>query len=139
MKVKGQRVTSLRQAAHNKGSPIAYAQALNRPRKPADTLLYKYEREGLKDNPLFQVFTDKQPHYNAKLSSYAYDFKGRVKEASVKNFQLVPLAKQGKGEVTNDFVLQFGKRNKDDFILDLQYPLSIFQGFGLALAAFDID
>ena len=57
----------------------------------------------------------------------------------MKNFQLVPLAKQGKGEVSNDFVLQFGKRSKDDFILDLQYPLSIFQGFGLALAAFDID
>ena len=101
-------------------------------------MLHRHE-QGLGDNAGFQVFTDKQPHYNAKLGSYAYDFKGRVKEASVKNFQLVPQARQGKGEVANDFVLQFGKRNKDDFILDLQYPLSIFQGFGLALAAFDLD
>jgi len=36
-------------------------------------------------------------------------------------------------------VLQFGKRSKQEFILDLQFPLSIFQGFGLALAAFDLD
>lgn len=129
----------LRPGAQGKAPRVAHVQALTRPRKHSETLLYKYECDGLRDNAAFQVFTDKKPHYNAKLSSYAYDFKGRVKEASVKNFQLVPLAKQGKGEVSNDFVLQFGKRNKDDFILDLQYPLSIFQGFGLALAAFDID
>lgn len=103
-------------------------------------MLHKYEVEGVKqNNPLFQIFTDKKPHYNPKLSSYAYDFKGRVKEASVKNFQLVPHHKQEKGQISNEYVLQFGKRNKTDFILDLQYPLSIYQGFGLALAAFDID
>lgn len=69
-------------------------------------MLHKYETMGVKqNNQMYQIFTDKKPHYNAKLSSYAYDFKGRVKEASVKNFQLVPHDKQGKGEITNEFVL----------------------------------
>ena len=50
-------------------------------------MLHKYVVDGVQENnPMFQIFTDKKPHYNAKLSSYAYDFKGRVKEASVKNF-----------------------------------------------------
>lgn len=58
-----------------------------KPRSTFETMLHKYEVGGVKHhNPMYQVFTDKKPHYNAKLSSYAYDFKGRVKEASVKNF-----------------------------------------------------
>ena len=66
----------------------------NRPRSNFETMLHKFEHDGVRDdNPMFQIFTDKKPHYNAKLSSYAYDFKGRVKEASVKNFQLVPFNK----------------------------------------------
>ena len=68
-----------------------------------------------------------------------YDFRGRVTEPSIKNFQLIPDIPEKREENQNDFVLQFGKRDKDQFILDIQFPLSIFQGFGLALATFDFE
>ena len=61
-------------------------------------------------------------------------------EASIKNFQLIPHHCDGlKTEQLADNVLEFGKRGKDEFILDLEFPLSIFQGFGLALSAFDTE
>ena len=31
-----------------------------------------------------------------------------------------------RGETLNEFVLQFGKRERDEFILDIQFPMSIF-------------
>lgn len=35
--------------------------------------------------------------------------------------------------------MQFGKTGKDSFILDCQFPFSIFQAFALALSAFEAD
>ena len=81
---------------------------------------------------------DNPPQWNPKSNTYVYDFKGRVTEPSIKNFQLIPES-DGPGLTSNEFVLQFGKREKDEFILDLQFPMSIYQGFGLALSAFDTD
>ena len=51
----------------------------------------------------------------------------------------IPVRKDQHMKTLGQFVLQFGKRAEDEFILDLQFPLSIFQGFGLALSAFDTD
>lgn len=47
-----------------------------------------------------------------------YDFKGRVTEASIKNFQLIPEIDGRKGNTLQDFILQFGKNGKNSFILD---------------------
>ena len=33
--------------------------------------------------------------------------------------------------------LQFGRTGKDEFILDVKWPLSPFQAFALALSSFD--
>ena len=49
--------------------------------------------------------------------------------ASVKNFQLV--------DEDGGMCLQFGRTGKDEFILDVQWPLSPFQAFALALSSFD--
>ena len=38
----------------------------------------------------YRLFVDNSPSWNAKCNSYVYNFKGRVTEASIKNFQLVP-------------------------------------------------
>jgi tubby-related protein 1 len=34
-------------------------------------------------------------------------------------------------------ILQFGRIGEDVFTLDVQYPMSILQGFGVALSSFD--
>jgi len=38
----------------------------------------------------FRTFVDNPPSWNPKHNSYVYNFKGRVSEASIKNFQLIP-------------------------------------------------
>jgi len=50
---------------------------------------------------------------------------------------MVPEADGRTGNTLGEFLLQFGKNGKDSFICDVQFPLSIFQAFGLSLAAFD--
>lgn len=53
--------------------------------------------------------------------SYVLNFKGRVMQASVKNFQVVH-------EEDNDYViLQFGRVTADTFTMDYQYPMSAIQ------------
>ena len=42
------------------------------------------------------MFIDNPPSWNAKCNSYVYNFKGRVTEASIKNFQLVPFVDVGR-------------------------------------------
>jgi len=62
-----------------------------------------------------------------------------VTKPSIKNFQLIPDADGRRGLTLTDFVLQFGKNGKDSFIVDVQFPFSIFQAFGLALSAFNTE
>lgn len=109
-----------------------------RPTNEKETLLSCYESNKGK-NTKFKVFVDNPPQWNPKTNTYVYDFKGRVTEPSIKNFQLIPEVDGRRGETLNEFVLQFGKRERDEFIIDVQFPLSIYQGFGLALSAFDTD
>ena len=119
-----------------------YCFSQNRPTRDRETFLWQFEN-GVTDGPnvkqQYQVFVDKKPEFIPKDNVYAYDFHGRFLKASIKNFQLVPKAAQEPGEVSNDFSMQFGKRSDSEFILDLQFPHSIYQGFGLALSAFDLD
>ena len=82
------------------------------------------------------VMCTKQPEYDESLKAYTLDFNGRVKEASVKNFQLVAWdhTTDRKG---GDLLLQFGKMSDDTFALDFAYPLSIHTAFAIALASID--
>lgn len=92
-------------------------------------------------NDKYRIFTDKPPTWNPKCNAYVYNFRGRVSQASIKNFQIVPhgQTRENSAEVRQDYIVQFGKRKDDEFILDVQFPFSIFQAFGLALSAFDAD
>jgi hypothetical protein len=68
-----------------------------------------------------------------------YDFKGRVTEPSIKNFQIIPEEDSKKGLTLSNFMMQFGKNGKNSFIMDVMFPFSVFQAFGLCLAAFETD
>ncbi len=78
-------------------------------------------------------------------NSFMLDFHDRVKEASIRNFQLI------KGGVFSGSIysinwivahkervlLQFGKVKKHEYIMDVQYPLSLLQAFGICLSVLD--
>lgn len=74
---------------------------------------------------------NKPPRWNEQVGAYVLNFNGRVTMASVKNFQLVDPEEQ------NAVVLQFGRVGKDDFTMDLQWPMSPFQAFAITLSSFD--
>ena len=77
-------------------------------------------------------FTNREPTFREDLGAYCLDFGGRVSMASVKNFQLVATEDLGMGNI-----LQFGRIQSDMFTLDVQWPLSIFQAFAIALSSCD--
>ncbi|BDA43848.1 probable protein king tubby at C-terminar half [Coccomyxa sp. Obi] len=77
------------------------------------------------------VLQNKAPRWNEALNAYCLNFKGRVTQASVKNFQLAA------ADDLETVLLQFGKVGKDMFTLDYRWPLSAVQAFGIALSSFD--
>lgn len=74
------------------------------------------------------VMTTKQPSIINGV--YQLNFGGRVKVASIKNFQMVHPTE------TEDVRIQFGKVSGDAFVLDFQAPLSACQALSIALAQF---
>jgi len=77
------------------------------------------------------IYQNKTPQWSHELGAYVLNFNGRVTMPSVKNFQL---AETSNG---NGFVLQFGRTEKEEFIMDLQWPMTPFQAFGITLSSFD--
>ncbi|CDW83825.1 tubby-like protein [Stylonychia lemnae] len=108
-----------------------------KPLKKEDTMIKRIEDPASSGN--FYAFVDNPPQWNPKTHGYHYDFKGRISEASVKNFQMIPYQDGQKGVNIRGFVAQFGRTNDNVFKLDAQYPFSIFQAFGLALTVFDCE
>ncbi|KAI3428445.1 hypothetical protein D9Q98_007272 [Chlorella vulgaris] len=79
------------------------------------------------------VLQNKAPHWNEGLRCWCLNFRGRVKLASVKNFQLV----RG-NDPAERVVMQFGKAEQDAFILDFNPTvLTALTAFGLVLSTFD--
>ncbi|CDW77632.1 tubby-related protein 1 [Stylonychia lemnae] len=120
------------------GNLVRMIQREWKPLKENDTLFEVFHKDGIR-NVNYQIFVDNPPTWNPKTNTYVYDFKGRVSQPSIKNFQLIPELDGRKKQTLKDFVLQFGKTGKNDFIVDVQYPFSIFQAFGQALSSFDTD
>jgi hypothetical protein len=58
------------------------------------------------------------------------NFFGRVKVASIKNFQLIDA-------LDGVVLLQFGRSGEDSFILDVIHPFTPIEAFGIALTVFD--
>jgi len=78
-----------------------------------------------------RVLENKKPKWNERNQAYVLDFNGRVEKPSVKNFQLVDPRDE------DDVIMQFGKVTDDTFNLDLEWPLSPYQAFCIALTSFE--
>jgi hypothetical protein len=112
-------------------------------RKPQD-LIQRYSSGGgggVKTAPLPPgpikvepvILKNKAPHWNDDLRCWCLNFRGRVKLASVKNFQLV-VADDSAEKIT----MQFGRVDKGVFILDFNpTKMSAVQAFAVALSTFD--
>lgn len=87
-------------------------------------------KDGDSQNNLI-TFVNKNPSWNEKIKAYTLNFDGRVTMESVKNFQLIDESDQEK------IYLQLGRTGKDEFILDLQWPISPLHAFAFALSSFD--
>ncbi|QDZ18240.1 tubby-like protein [Chloropicon primus] len=102
------------------------------------------------------VLKSLEPQWREDLQSYVLDFKGRVTEASVKNFVMadskasktIAGAKMDDGSSkvgktvravlpSKKEVVIFGKRGKNEFSLDVAAPCSILQAFAMAIASTD--
>lgn len=103
-----------------------------KPIEKEDSMIDKY-KEGKKEMML--VFHNKEPKWNETVQAYVLNFNGRVDQASVKNFQLIINQSSEKDE--NYIFMQFGKIGKNDFNMDVQWPLSIFQAFAISLSSID--
>ena len=114
------------------GDPVKVWQPLHNKSNDSmlDCLKQKIEEEVPKsmDERLLRL-ESKQPAWDQTMQRFFLNFNGRVTMASVKNYQLE--------DANGDVCLQFGRTGKDEFILDVQWPLSPFQAFALALSSFD--
>jgi hypothetical protein len=74
------------------------------------------------------VLTNKAPQRTQSTHrGYRLNFGGRVKLASVKNFQIIA------DHAPDDVLMQFGKVAKDEFICDYQMPFTPVQAFAVCL------
>ena len=76
--------------------------------------------------------SNKRPRWDAGQKGHVLNFKGRVTESSVKNFQIE--CPKETGEKT---MLQFGRVKKNVFALDYGWPLSAVQAFAICLSSMD--
>jgi hypothetical protein len=86
------------------------------------------------------ILQNKAPLWNEQSKSWCLDFKGRVKEASDKNFQLVAAAAVGPSHNVSPakqerIILQCGMIEKDIFFMDYSYPMSTFEAFTIFLTS----
>ena len=98
------------------------------PHKKKDNI-YNRWKKGKRDG-LGQLI-NKPPKWSEEYQAFVQNFYGRVKIASVKNFQLIDESKP------EHIFLQFGKVSEHFFTMDFQYPLTPAQAFMICLSSFD--
>nr|XP_004610657.1 unnamed protein product [Sorex araneus] len=98
------------------------------PRNDHESLLSKWRNKAM-DNLI--ELRNKAPVWNNDTQSYVLNFRGRVTQASVKNFQIVH------ENEPSYIVMQFGRVAEDEFTLDYNYPLCALQAFAIGLSSFD--
>jgi len=96
-----------------------------------DELPAKFKNEDDPRQNGFITLINKPPTWNDAVGAHTLDFRGRVTQSSVKNFQLVDEQNQ------DEILMQFGRVDKDVFTLDYQYPFSAYQAMAIALSSFD--
>ena len=76
------------------------------------------------------ILRNKEAKIRPDTGAYVLDFGGRATFPSVKNFQLVPPGSE-------EIMLQFGKIGKDEFTMDVRWPMSPAQALGICLSCFE--
>mmetsp|Transcript_27289 Transcript_27289/g.33132 ORF Transcript_27289/g.33132 Transcript_27289/m.33132 type:complete len:494 (+) Transcript_27289:271-1752(+) len=98
-------------------------------------LLNRWKKQKKGQGVQVMALKNKKPVWDPTTKAHCLDFRGRVTEASVKNFQLVACG--SKDENNSRIVLQFGKCGDDVYALDFSHPLTPLQAFGIALSSVD--
>ena len=100
-----------------------------RVREDLVSLLKSYHNE--RDLDKFDVYQNKEPVWREDIKANVLNFGGRVKLASMKNFQMVSAK-----DVSN-VIMQFGRVDRESFILDFKAPLCPLQALAIALSSFN--
>lgn len=74
---------------------------------------------------------------NIDQDSLVLNFHGRVTLPSTKNLQIIEGSNNERESATAEVLLQFGKSNADEFIVDFQYPFCPLQAFAICLSSLD--
>lgn len=85
------------------------------------------------------IYQTKKPSWNEELCAWTLNFNGRVKQASKKNFLIVPEKNNDRmeDELGDDKVyLRFGKMSKTRFTCDFRFPMSPMMALAVASTAF---
>jgi len=111
-----------------------------RPSTYRDTLPQRLKHHTLSEDLVFGF--NKQPYWLETIQAYSLDFRGRVTLPSNKNFQLIshtnPVINETSNRLEEKMLLQFGKvqeGRKEIYTMDVQWPLSPVQAFGIAITA----
>eukprot|EP00826_Nyctotherus_ovalis_P056564 TRINITY_DN7664_c0_g1_i9.p1 TRINITY_DN7664_c0_g1~~TRINITY_DN7664_c0_g1_i9.p1 ORF type:complete len:139 (-),score=23.93 TRINITY_DN7664_c0_g1_i9:150-566(-) len=110
--------------------------AVWKPMKEEDHPIYQYKKKA-RENML--CLTNKQPTWNPAANAYVLNFTGRTTLPSVKNFQLIDPS-NGSFRCTGveeAILMEFGKIGEEMYSMEICWPLSIFQAFGIVLSAFN--
>lgn len=99
-----------------------------RPISEKQTIAELYKNKKTKN---LLIMENKPPIWNEQSGSYALNFRGRVTESSVKNFQII------QKDDSSETKMQFGKTGPNSFTCDYSHPLSAILAFGIALSSFD--
>ena len=83
-------------------------------------LLDEFKKTGQSTENLVAL-VNKSPVWDAVKNTYILDFRGRVTQASIRNFQAV------RAEKEDEIVIQFGKVGDNSYTLDFTNPFSAFQ------------
>jgi len=98
------------------------------PNSERETILNRWQNKHMEN--LIEL-SNKTPIWNDETQSYVLNFRGRVTQASVKNFQIVHQSDP------DYIVMQFGRVADDLFTVDYNYPMNAVQAFAIALSSFD--
>nr|CAB3267380.1 tubby-related protein 3-like [Phallusia mammillata] len=110
------------------GMDMSHERVRFKPNHDRETILSRWQNKNMEN--LIEL-SNKTPVWNEETQSYVLNFRGRVTQASVKNFQIVH---QSDPEY---IVMQFGRVAEDVFTVDYNYPMNAVQAFAIALSSFD--
>jgi len=115
--------------------PVVDVDGRRRVVKPIDeddvNHLMAWKDDSIANRDKIVTLKNKEAKIRADTGAYVLDFGGRATKPSVKNIQLAVAG--GDGAIS----LQFGKIDTDEFTLDVRYPLSPAQAFGICLSCFE--